>query len=40
MKAFAAALIAVGILYVLDSECNDGRYAIVIQRAVTSLLHG
>jgi hypothetical protein len=40
MKAFAAVLIALGILYVLDSEYNDGRYAMVIQRAVTSVLPG
>jgi hypothetical protein len=40
MKAFAAALIAVGILYVLDSEYNDGRYAMVIRRAVTHVLRG
>ena len=38
MKAFAAALIAVGILYVVDYQFNDGRYRGVIQQAATSLL--
>jgi hypothetical protein len=33
MKAFVAALIAVGILYVVDKDYNDGRYTDVIQRA-------
>jgi hypothetical protein len=36
MKAFVAALIAVGILYVVDLEYNDGRYATVIQRVITN----
>jgi hypothetical protein len=40
MKAFGAALIAIGILYVVDFEYNDGRYAAVIQQAVTSVLPG
>jgi hypothetical protein len=40
MKAFAAALIAAGILYLVDSEYNEGRYAAVIQRAVTSVIRG
>jgi hypothetical protein len=40
MKAFAATLIAVGILYVVDSLCNESRYATVVQRAVTSVLPG
>jgi len=40
MKAFIAALIAAGVLCVLDSEFNEGRYATVIQRAVTSVLPG
>jgi hypothetical protein len=38
MKAFTAALVAIGILYVLDSEYNDGRYARVIKRALTSMV--
>ena len=40
MKAFAAALIAAAILYLADSQYNDGRYAQVVQQAVTSLLPG
>jgi hypothetical protein len=35
MKTFIAALIAVGVLYVVDIEFNDGRYATVVQRAIT-----
>ena len=38
MKAFVAALIAVGILYVADLDFDDGRYVEVIQRAITSVL--
>jgi len=38
MKALTAALIALAILYVVDSEYNDGRYTQVLQQAVTSLL--
>ena len=38
MKAFIAALIAVGVLYVVDVEFNDGRYAIVVPRAIMSIL--
>jgi hypothetical protein len=38
MKAFVAALIAVGILYVADIEFNNGQYAEVVQRAITSVL--
>jgi hypothetical protein len=38
MKAFVAALIAVGILFVIDSEYNEGRYAAVVQRAITSVI--
>jgi hypothetical protein len=38
MKTFAAALIAVGILYVVDYQFNDGRYTEVIQQAATSLV--
>ncbi|WP_283807274.1 hypothetical protein [Bradyrhizobium sp. Tv2a-2] len=40
MKAFTAALIAVAILYLADSQYNDGRYTQVLQQAVTSLLPG
>jgi hypothetical protein len=40
MKALAAALIASAILYVADSEYNQGRYAAVIQRAVSSVIPG
>jgi hypothetical protein len=38
MKAFAAALIAAGILYFVDLDFNGGQYAEVIQRAITSIL--
>jgi hypothetical protein len=38
MKAFAATLIAAGFLYVVDIRFNGGRYAEVIQRAITSVL--
>ena len=38
MKAFAAALVTVAILYVVDTEYNDGRYTRVIKQAVTSLV--
>lgn len=38
MKAFVAALIAVGILYVVDLDFNDGQYAEIIQRTITSVL--
>lgn len=38
MKAFAAALVALGILYGVDSEYNDGRYAQILQQTVTNLL--
>jgi hypothetical protein len=40
MKAVAAALIALGILYILDAEYNEGRYTTVLQRAVTSVVIG
>jgi hypothetical protein len=40
MKAFGAALIAVAILYVVDSQYNDGRYTQILQQAVTSMLPG
>ena len=40
MKAFVAALIAAGILYLVDSEYNDGRYTAIIKQAITSVIHG
>lgn len=40
MKFIAATLVAVGILYAVDSHYNDGRYSQVIQQTVTSLLPG
>jgi hypothetical protein len=40
MKAFIAALIAVAILYLIDSQYNDGRYTEVLHQAVTNLLAG
>ena len=40
MKAFVAALIACGVLFVIDSEYNEGRYAAIIERAVTSVIPG
>lgn len=40
MKAFVAAVIAAAILYAVDFQYNDGRYAQVLQQAVTSLLAG
>jgi hypothetical protein len=40
MKALTAALIGAAILYVFDAHYNDGRYAQVIQQAVTSLMRG
>jgi hypothetical protein len=40
MKAFVAALIAAGILYLVDSEYNDGRYTAAIKQAITSVIHG
>lgn len=40
MKTIIAALIAVGVLYALDVEFNDARYATVVQRAINSILPG
>jgi hypothetical protein len=37
MKAFIAALIAVGVLCVVDKEFNNGRYTDVIQRAIANV---
>jgi len=36
MKAFAAALIAAVILYAVDAEYNDARYARVVANAVSN----
>jgi hypothetical protein len=38
MRTLAAALIAAGILIVVDDHYNDGRYTQVLEQAVTSLL--
>jgi hypothetical protein len=38
MKAFVAALIAAGILYVVDLDFNDGHYAEIIQRMIGVVL--
>jgi hypothetical protein len=38
MKAFAAALIAAGILYAIDTEYNDARYSRVVASAVSSII--
>jgi hypothetical protein len=38
MKGFIAACIAVGVLWVVDAEMNDGRYGNVVKKAVTSVL--
>jgi hypothetical protein len=38
MKAIIATLIAIGILYVVDSKFNDSRYTGVIQHAAISIL--
>jgi hypothetical protein len=38
MKAIAAALIAAAVLYVVDSQYNDGRYTQVVEQAVTSMI--
>jgi len=40
MKVFTAALIAAAILFLADSQYNDGRYAQVLQQAVIGLLPG
>jgi hypothetical protein len=40
MKTFIAALIAIGVLYVVDIEFNNGRYATVVQKVITSVLPG
>lgn len=38
MKAFAAALIAAGILYTIDTEYNDARYSRIVANAVSSVI--
>ena len=38
MRAFIAACIAVGILWGVDVEVNDGRYSAVVKQAITSIL--
>ena len=38
MKGFIAACIAVGILWGVDVEVNDGRYSAVVKNAITSIL--
>jgi hypothetical protein len=38
MKAFIAACVAIGILWGIDVEFNNGRYTDIVQRAVKSVL--
>jgi hypothetical protein len=38
MKGFIAACIAVGILWGVDVEVNDGRYSAVVKQVITSIL--
>ena len=38
MKDIIAACIAVGVLWVVDVELNDGRYGEVVKKAATSIL--
>jgi hypothetical protein len=38
MKAFAAVLVAVAVLYAIDSEYNDGRYTQVVAAAVSRVI--
>jgi hypothetical protein len=38
VKAFTAALIATAILYVADTQYNDGKYTQVIEQAMASLV--
>ena len=38
MKAFAAALIAAGILYAVDTGYNDGRYSQVLAKTINSVM--
>ncbi len=38
MKGFIAAFIAIGVLWLVDVQLNDGRYGDVVKKAVTSVL--
>jgi hypothetical protein len=38
MKAFAAVLVAVTVLYAIDSEYNDARYTQVVASAVSRVI--
>jgi hypothetical protein len=38
MKAIAAALIAALVLYAVDTEYNDGRYAQVVAQTVSNVV--
>jgi rhamnogalacturonyl hydrolase YesR len=38
MRAFIAACIAIGILWAVDVQFNDGRYSNIVQRALKSML--
>jgi hypothetical protein len=38
MKAFAAVLVAVAVLYAIDSEYNDARYTQVVASAVSKVI--
>ena len=38
MKTIAAALVAVVVLYAVDTEYNDGRFAQVLAQAMTSVI--
>ena len=38
MKAFAAVLVAVVVLYAIDAEYNDARYTQVVARAVSAAI--
>ena len=38
MKGLIAAFIAIGVLWVVDTEYNAGRYGDVVKKAATSIL--
>ncbi len=38
MKALVAALVAIGIVYAIDYQYNDGRYFSVIQQAIAAII--
>ena len=38
MKPFIAAIIAIGVLWLVDNEFNDGRYGDVVARGIFSLI--